>query len=108
MLQGTLQATDLLKLLDKMYKYEMDPSRTVDTTERTRDVGQMDGRTDRQTDGVKPTTWLCWGYKYSNFQARQLSWKWHLQNGGHIALVAMCQDLWCYTMPQYVDWYSPY
>ena len=40
-------ATHLLKLLDKMYKYEMDPTRTVGATERTRDVGQMDvGKTD--------------------------------------------------------------
>ena len=51
----------LLKLLDKMYKYEMDPTRTAGTTERTRDAG----RTDRQTDGEKPiyptTTSLCGG-----------------------------------------------
>ena len=33
-----------------MYKYEMDPTRTVGATEQTRDAG----RTDRQTDGVKP------------------------------------------------------
>ena len=33
----------LLKLLDKMYKYEMDPTRTVDATERTRDAGRTDG-----------------------------------------------------------------
>ena len=38
--------THFLKLLDKMYKYEMDPTRTVGATERTRDVGR--------TDGVKP------------------------------------------------------
>ena len=34
-LQETLHATHLLKLLDKMYKYEMDPTRTVGVTERT-------------------------------------------------------------------------
>ena len=45
-LQETLHATHLLKLLDKMYEYEMDPTRTVRTTERTRDAGR--------TDGVKP------------------------------------------------------
>ena len=33
-----------------MSKYEMDPTRTVGATERTRDAGRMDGRTDRQTD----------------------------------------------------------
>ena len=54
-LQKTLQATHLLKLFYKMYKYEMDPTRTVEATERTRDAGRTrDGRTDRRTDGVKP------------------------------------------------------
>ena len=48
-LQETLHATHPLKLLDKMYKYEMDPSRTVGTTERTWDAGPTDGQMDRQT-----------------------------------------------------------
>ena len=71
-LQETLHATHLLKLLGKMYKYEMDPTRTVGATERTcgagrtRDRGGTDGRTDRRTDEVKPiyppTTSLCRGY----------------------------------------------
>ena len=51
-LQETLHTTHLLKLLDKMYKYEMDPTRTVGATERTRDAGRTDG----QTDWVKPPT----------------------------------------------------
>ena len=38
-------------LLDKMHKYEMDPTRTVGTTEQTRDAGWTDGRRDGQTDG---------------------------------------------------------
>ena len=43
----TLHETHLLKLLDKMYKYEMDSTRTVGATERTRDAGRTrDGRTD--------------------------------------------------------------
>ena len=48
----------LLKFLDKVYKYEMDPTRTVGTTERTRDVGWTSlenlisaAMTDGQTDG---------------------------------------------------------
>ena len=45
-LQETYYATHPLKLLDKMYKYEMDPTRTVSTTEQKRDVGRMDGRTE--------------------------------------------------------------
>ena len=82
-LQETLHATHLLKLLDKIYKYEMDPARTVGATERTRDVGRTDGRLqwnllhhckwrkwwrerDGRMDGVKPiyppTTLLCGGH----------------------------------------------
>ena len=66
-LKETLQATYLMKLLNKMYKYEIDPTRTLGATERTCDAGQMDGRTDRRTDGVKliyppPTTLLCGVY----------------------------------------------
>ena len=36
-----------------MYKYEMDLTRPVGATKRTRAAGQTDGR-DRRTDGVKP------------------------------------------------------
>ena len=49
-LQETLHATHLLKLLDKMCKYEMDPTRTVGSTEQTRDVGRTDGQTDGRTE----------------------------------------------------------
>ena len=45
-LQPTLHATHLLKLLEEMYKYETDPTRTVGATERTRDAGRTDGRTE--------------------------------------------------------------
>ena len=65
-LQETLHATHLLKLLDKMYKYEMDSTRTVGATERTRGAGRRGRRTGGRTDGVKPinppTTSLCRGY----------------------------------------------
>ena len=50
--------THLLRLLDKMYKYQIDPTRTVGTTERARDAGRTDGQMDGQTDGVKPITSL--------------------------------------------------
>ena len=53
-LQEILHTTHLLKLLGKMYKYEMDPTKTVGATEQTRDGGRTDGQTDGQTDGVKP------------------------------------------------------
>ena len=43
-LQETLHATHPLKLLDKMYKYEMDPIRTVGVTEQIRDAERTDGQ----------------------------------------------------------------
>ena len=54
-LTESLHATHLLKLLDKMYKYEMDPTRNVGATEQTRDAGWTDGQTDRRTDGQSET-----------------------------------------------------
>ena len=66
----TLYTPHTFKLLDKMYKYEMDPTSTVGATERTRDAGRTDGRTDGQTYGRNetnipspppPTTSLCGG-----------------------------------------------
>ena len=42
--------TYLLKLLDKMYKYYMDPPTIVEDTERT----QLDRRRDGWTDKQKP------------------------------------------------------
>ena len=39
-----LTRAHLLKLLDKMYKYEVDPTRTVGATERIRDAERTDGR----------------------------------------------------------------
>ena len=46
----TLHATHLLKLLDKMCKYEMDPMSIVEDTERTRFCPQTDRQTDGRTD----------------------------------------------------------
>ena len=68
-LQRTLHVTHLLKLLGKMYKYEIDPTRTVGTTERMRDGwtdGQTDERTDRRMDGqsetnIPPNNFVVWG-----------------------------------------------
>ena len=62
-----LHVTHLLKFLDKMYKYEKDPTRTVGTTEQTCmwcgiDAGQTDGRTDGVKPIYPPTTLLCGGY----------------------------------------------
>ena len=44
-LQQTLHVTHLLKLLDKMYEYEMDPTRTVGATVQS-GHGMRDGWTD--------------------------------------------------------------
>ena len=49
-LKETLHRTHLLKLLDKMYQYEMDPTRIVGATEWTRDAGWKEGQTDRRTE----------------------------------------------------------
>ena len=49
-LQETLHVTHLLKLLDQMYKYEMESTRTVGATERTRDAGRRGRRTDGRTE----------------------------------------------------------
>ena len=45
----TLNATHLLKQLNKMCKYEMDLASTVEVTERTRFCPQMDGQNDGRT-----------------------------------------------------------
>ena len=58
----TCDTTHLLKLLCKMYEYEMDPTRTVGTTEWTCDAGWTDGRTDGVKPIYPPTTSLYRGY----------------------------------------------
>ena len=57
-LQETLHVTHLLKLLDEMYKYEVNPTRTVGATERTRDAGRTDGRSETN---ISPTISLYGG-----------------------------------------------
>ena len=54
-LHETLHVTHILKLLDKMYEYQMDLTKTVGATERTRDAGRKDGLTDVRTD--RRTEW---------------------------------------------------
>ena len=53
--QENLHATHLLKMLEKMYEYQMDPTRTVGATEQTWDAGRTDGHTDGRTD--RRTEW---------------------------------------------------
>ena len=82
-MEQTLHTTHLLKLLDKLCKYEMDPTSIVEDTERPRLCPQMDrgtdGGTDRWTYKVKPVyfveaggiiIWVCmtdlvWNFKFS-------------------------------------------
>ena len=49
-----LHATHRLKMLDKMYKYEMDPTSIVEDTERTRLCPQTDGKTGGQRETSIP------------------------------------------------------
>ena len=65
-LKGALHATHLLKLLDKMCKYEMDPMSIVEDTERTRFCPQTDRRTDGQGDTSIPPFQLRWSGGYKN------------------------------------------
>ena len=62
-MQATLHVTRLQKLLDKMCKYEIDPTKIVGATERTRDAGRTDGRTYGRTEWNQytpsSTTLLC-------------------------------------------------
>ena len=61
-LQEILHATHLLKLFDKMYKYEMDPTKTVGATERTRDAGRTDGQMDGWIEtSIPPQQLRCVG-----------------------------------------------
>ena len=53
-LKPALHATHLLKLLDKMCKYEMDPMSIIEDTERTRFCPQTDRWTDGQGDTSIP------------------------------------------------------
>ena len=58
-----LHVTHPLKLLNKMYEYDMDPNKTLGATKRTRDSGRTDGQTDRRSETVYPlTTSLCGEY----------------------------------------------
>ena len=59
-LKQTLHATHLLKLLDKMCKYEMDPMSIVEDTERTRFCPQTDRQTDGQGETNIPPFQLRW------------------------------------------------
>ena len=61
-LQETLNATHLLRMLGEMYKYKMDLTRTIGVTERTRDAGRTDGQTDgRSETNIPPNNFVVFG-----------------------------------------------
>ena len=78
-----LHATNLLKLLDKMCKYEMDPMSIVEDTERI----QFCPHTDRQTDGQGETSippfQLRWSGGYNDIMINP--WQ-HMALRGHTEL----------------------
>ena len=53
--KSKLQVLKNCQKSNKMYKYEMDPTRTVGATEPTWDAGQTEGQTEGQTDGRSET-----------------------------------------------------
>ena len=105
-LPETLHAAHLLKLLNKMCKYEMDPTRTVGAIERTRDAGRTEGQTDGRTDGVKPiyspTTSLCGGYNKSNFSFNLEVWKQIMATAG--ATILYFSKCLCNTLLTHWGW----
>ena len=66
-----LQPAHLQKLLDKMYKYEMDPTRTVGVTERTLDAGWTDGQSETN---IPPNNFVVRGYNKKKQHAKNKSW----------------------------------
>ena len=77
--QETLHTTHFLNLLNKMYKYDKDPTRTAGTTEGTLD----DRRTDWWSEtNIPPTTSLCGGYNKKGFLSKTLQF-----NSGILTLV---------------------
>ena len=65
-LKQTLHATHLLKLLDKMCKYEMDPTSIVEDTEQTRFSPQTDGQMDGRCETSIPPFQLRWSEGYND------------------------------------------
>ena len=80
---ATLHPTHFLKLLGKMHKHKMEPTRTVGTTERTRDAGRRDGG----IDGVKPI------YPTNNFVVGGI-WEHKVFHKPHVYLLG---DMWTWV-----------
>ena len=71
-LQAALHASHLVKLLDKMCKYEKDPTRIVGATERTRDAGPTDGWSEAN---IPPQQLCCvWGINMFNENHEELNY----------------------------------
>ena len=88
-LQETLHTTHLLKLLGKMYKYKMDPTKNAGTTGCGTD-GWTDGRTDGRSETnipAPPTTSLCRGYNYEAMNP-MVAWQYAKQTFHNNQLIA--------------------
>ena len=93
-LKPALHATHLLKLLDKMCKYEMDPMSIVEDTERTRFCPQTDRRTDGQGDTSIPPFQLRWSGGYNDTCALATTFYfWLMMNrcSWEIPVVSFCE-----------------
>ena len=100
-LQTNSKKTHLLKLLDKMYKYQMDPTRAVGTTEQTRNAGRTDGRKE-WNQYSPPSTSLCrwynklpWWCHYKEMLSVLLAFCERI-TGGFSTKRASCVGLWCF------------
>ena len=102
-LEETLHATHLQKLLDKMYKYEMDPTTTVGATERRQDVGRTDGWTVWNQyippPPPHPTTWLCRRYdKHDYLDCFKVRNVLRLPSSAHTYKPKLLHSLNCFTV----------
>ena len=75
-LHRTLHRRHLLKLLDKMYEYEMDPTRTAGATERTRDAGRMDVYS--EVDCIIVNESSCYAIQLPTHLSVFCLWSWRL------------------------------
>ena len=70
-LQETSHVAHHLTSLNKMYKYEMDLTRTEGAAEWTRDARWMDGQMDRRTNGQM---------EWNQYTSQQLRFAWGIIN----------------------------
>ena len=80
-----------------MYKYVIDPTRTVGATDQTRDTGRTDGQMEcNQYSPPPPTTSLCGGYKNGIKQQAETDAEYFikLKNGGIKIISVLDYEYW--------------